>query len=45
VKVNGASVDNARHSDNAYRPGGFLIKKNTFKAMLNRKENLVEIFM
>lgn len=45
IVVNGREVGEARYGENPYRRGGFLVRKTTFDAMLDRDENSVEIYL
>jgi cellobiose phosphorylase len=45
ISINGKEVTNLRRGENPYRAGGVLIDNKTFSAMLNRAENIVEIYI
>lgn len=45
VRVNGQPLPGGRYAANPYRPGGLLVSKSAFGDMLDRAENLVEIFI
>ncbi|MFH1259537.1 MAG: cellobiose phosphorylase [Elusimicrobiota bacterium] len=45
VSVNGTKVENLRYEENPYRRGGALINRETFLNLLNKENNLVEIYL
>jgi CRISPR-associated protein Csx3 len=45
VRVNGHPLPGGRYAANPYRPGGLLVSRSAFGDMLDREENVVEIFI